>query len=78
MISVNLEKAKDLKKQILRRDRAPILQKLDIEFQRALENGSDTSDIISKKQALRDATLLVNQVENIEQLKAIDLPDVGV
>ena len=33
----------------------PKLAELDIEFQKALESGSSTTDIVAKKQALRDA-----------------------
>jgi hypothetical protein len=78
MITINIDKAKEIKKQSLRVERAPLLSQLDVQFQRALESGDDTSEIITKKQTLRDATAPVEAAETVEQLKAISLPDVGV
>ena len=56
MITVNIEKAKDIHREQIRRKRKPLLEALDVEFQRALETGADTSDIVQKKQELRDLT----------------------
>jgi len=77
-IQVNINKAKDITKDRLRFERAPKLEALDVAFQRALESGSDTSDIATKKQALRDAPAQVDSMTTVEQLKAATLPDVGV
>ena len=52
---INMSKARDIHKTKIRYARAPKLAELDIEFQKALETGSDTAAIVSKKQALRDA-----------------------
>ncbi len=52
---VNITKAKEIHKDKIRAARESKLAALDIEFQRALETGSDTASIVSKKQALRDA-----------------------
>ena len=54
-IQVNMAKAKELHKGNIREARTPLLATLDIEFQKALETGADTSVIVTKKQALRDA-----------------------
>ena len=54
-IQINMAKAKELHKGNIREARAPLLAALDIEFQKALETGADTSTIVAKKQALRDA-----------------------
>ena len=54
-IQVNMAKAKELHKGNIREARTPLLAALDIEFQKALETGADTSTIVTKKQALRDA-----------------------
>ena len=54
-IQVNMVKAKELHKGNIREARTPLLATLDIEFQKALETGADTSVIVTKKQALRDA-----------------------
>ncbi len=50
-----MAKAKEIHKQNIRNARAPKLAELDVEFQKAQETGANTSDIVSKKQALRDA-----------------------
>ena len=54
-IQINMAKAKELHKGNIREARTPLLAALDVEFQRALESGVDTSSIVAKKQALRDA-----------------------
>ena len=50
-----MEKAREIHKANIREARAPKLIELDVEFQRALETGASTTDIVAKKQALRDA-----------------------
>ena len=52
---IDMAKAKEIHKTNIRLAREPKLQELDIEFQRALEAGNSTTDIVAKKQALRDA-----------------------
>mgnify|MGYP001454691669 CR=1 FL=1 len=39
----------------IRTARTPLLAALDIEFQKAQETSASTTDIVAKKQALRDA-----------------------
>ena len=56
MITINLTKAKDIAKNNLRTERAPVLAALDVQFQRALESNSSTSDIVAKKEQLRNIT----------------------
>lgn len=77
-IAININKAKDITKNRLRVERQPKLEALDVQFQRALEAGSDTTDIVNKKQQLRDAPASVDSMTTVEQLKAATLPDVGV
>ena len=50
-----MAKAKEIHKTNIRNARAPKLAELDVEFQKALETGASTTDIVAKKQALRDA-----------------------
>ena len=50
-----MAKAKEIHKSKIREARIPKLAELDVEFQRALETSADTSTIVAKKQALRDA-----------------------
>tara|TARA_Y100001951_G_scaffold81551_1_gene69757 strand:- start:436 stop:696 length:261 start_codon:yes stop_codon:yes gene_type:complete len=52
---IDMAKARDIHKNKIRKARTPKLAELDIEFQKALETGSSTTDIVNKKQALRDA-----------------------
>ena len=52
---IDMAKAREIHKTNIRAARTPKLAELDIEFQKALETSADTSAIVSKKQALRDA-----------------------
>ena len=54
-IETDMTKAKEIHKTNIRNARTPKLVELDVEFQKALETSSSTTDIVSKKQALRDA-----------------------
>jgi hypothetical protein len=75
-IQVNINKAKEITKDKLREERKPLLESLDVQFQRALETGADTSDIVAKKQALRDAPSAVDNMTTVEELKAATLPTI--
>ena len=55
IIKTDMAKAKEIHKKNIREAREPKLAALDIEFQRALETSADTSTIVAKKNALRDA-----------------------
>ena len=55
IIKTDMTKAKEIHRTNIREARTPKLAELDIEFQKALETSSSTTDIVSKKQALRDA-----------------------
>jgi hypothetical protein len=55
MINININKARDIHREKVREARNPKLAAKDVEFQRALETGADTSAIVAAKQALRDA-----------------------
>lgn len=54
-ISVNMDIAKDLWRDKVRRARKPLLEALDADFMRALETGASTTQIATDKQSLRDA-----------------------
>lgn len=70
-ITINLNKAREITKERLRAERTPLLQKLDVDFQRALESGTDTSAIVAEKQRLRDITDLADQAQTLDELKAL-------
>ena len=71
MITININKAKDITKERLRAERTPLLAAQDVAFQRALEQQLDTTEIIAEKQRLRDITQLADQANTLEELKAI-------
>jgi hypothetical protein len=73
MITINLDKAKQIKKESLRQEREPLLSKLDVAFQRAMETNADTSEIVAKKQELRDVTNLVDDCSTLQEIDAINL-----
>jgi hypothetical protein len=70
-VIVSLEKAKEITKGWLRAQREPLLQAQDILFQRALENGEDTSAIVAEKQRLRDITKLADVANSLDELRTI-------
>ena len=59
-IGINTSKAREIHKEHIREKRNPLLSAKDVEFQRAQETGASTVDIVSAKQALRDATDLAD------------------
>ena len=69
MITVNFEKAKTATADRLRKERMPKLQDLDVQYQRALETGADTAEIVAQKQVLRDLPAQVDACTTLTQLK---------
>ena len=72
IIKTDMAKAKEIHKTNIRNARAPKLAELDVEFQKALETGASTTDIVAKKQALRDAPAdsTIDVAINESQLKS--------
>lgn len=73
MITINLTKAKDIAKDNLRTERAPVLATLDVAFMRAVEAGNTSlqTAIAGQKQELRDITShssIIN-ASNVDSLK---------
>ena len=71
-ITEDITKAKEIHKKNIRLARASKFIDLDIEYQRALETSGDTSAIVAKKQALRDAPAAsgITTAANVTELKA--------
>jgi len=69
MITVNLDKAKDITKERLRAERKPLLEAQDVAFQRALETSEDTTAIVAEKARLRDITNQVDTMTTLDELK---------
>jgi len=72
MIIIDLEKAKPIAKDILRKERAPVLASLDVAFMRAVETGNTSlqTAIAGQKQELRDIT---NHISLVNAETATDL-----
>jgi hypothetical protein len=71
MIVIDIEKAKAITKDRLRAERTPLLAALDIEFQRAVENGAEIAAIVAEKNRLRDITNLADAATTLDELRAI-------
>jgi len=73
MITINMTKAKDIAKNNLRTERAPVLASLDVAFMRAVESGNTSlqTAIAGQKQELRDITshTSITGASNIDSLK---------
>tara|TARA_R100001129_G_C5262827_1_gene231748 strand:+ start:706 stop:966 length:261 start_codon:yes stop_codon:yes gene_type:complete len=69
---IDMAKAKEIHKNKIREARTDKFNELDVEFTKALENGSDTTEIKNKKQALRDAPAdsAINSANTTDELKA--------
>lgn len=77
MITINMAKAREIKREQIRVERAPLLAALDIEYQLAEEVGDEgkKQEVAAKKRALRDApsSPSIMQAKSPEDLKRISL-----
>ena len=72
MITINIDKAKDITKERLRQERKPLLEEQDILFMQAQESGADTTAIVAEKQRLRDITNSVDSCTTTDELKELN------
>ena len=72
MITINIDKAKEITKERLRAERKPLLEEQDILFMKAQETGLDTTTIVAEKQRLRDITNSVDSCTTTDELKALN------
>jgi hypothetical protein len=74
-VEVDMVAAKAIHKDKLRAERKPLLDALDVEFMRTLEQGNATAGITAKKKVLRDITddARIDTAATPEALKALDL-----
>ena len=70
-LTVNLDKAKETKKENLRPQRTPLLEAQDILFLKAQEDDSSTSAIVKEKNRLRDITKTVDSCKTLDEVKAV-------
>ena len=73
MITINLTRAKEIKKESLRQQRKPLLEEQDVAYMKAQENGENTTAIVQEKQRLRDITNLVDSCTTVDELKAVSI-----
>ena len=75
MITVNLDKAKDITKDRLRLDRKPLLEAQDILFMKAQESDKEFPmiRIVAEKNRLRDITKDVDSCTTTDELKALSV-----
>lgn len=71
IVTVNIAKAREVTKRRLRAEREPLLAAQDVAFQRAIEEGADTSAIVAEKKRLRDITKLADGVDSLAGLRAL-------
>lgn len=75
MITVDMTKAREIKRDMIRAEREPKLAQLDVDFMRAVEadNATEKAAIAVKKQALRDATAdpAIDAATTPDELKAV-------
>ncbi len=70
-VAVNIGKAKDITKNRLRAERAPLLAAQDVLFMKNLEAGVDNSAVVAEKQRLRDVTKLADACTTTAELRTL-------
>ena len=71
MITVDLNKAKDITKDRLRLERKPLLEEQDVLFMKAQETEASTTAITAEKKRLRDITAGADSCTSTDELKAL-------
>ena len=71
MITINITKAKEVWKNKIRFKRAGALKKLDLDFMKAQEAGTDTTSIVADKNTLRDLPEQVDTATTTDEIKAV-------
>ena len=70
-ITVNLDKAKEITKVRLRKERTPLLAAQDVLFMQAQEVDGSTTDIVKEKKRLREITDGADDCTTTDELKAL-------
>lgn len=73
MITHDMEKARDIWRNKIRRARKPKLEEQDVRYMRALEADSDVNSIVQIKEQLRNFPnkVEIEQAQTVEELKEI-------
>lgn len=72
--ALHVERARNWRKTMLRRDRAPALAALDTVSLRNQESGADNTHTLKAKQELRDITKKVDVLNTWPQMMAVTIP----
>ena len=74
MITINIYKAKEIKKDMLRVERALRLEELDRDIQKYMFTDiAKVKKLETERQRLRDITLEVDKLETVEELKSFTI-----
>lgn len=71
MITININKAKEITKDRLRTERKPLLEALDVEVMKNITDSFRLAEIEAEKQRLRDITKVVDGLTTVEELKGL-------
>jgi len=71
MITIDITKAKEVWKNKIRVARKSALEKLDVDFIKAQEAGTDTTSIVADKNTLRDLPNQVNTATTTDEIKDV-------
>ena len=69
MININIDKAKEIKKDMLRAERKSLLTALDIEVMKNITDSEKLAEIEAEKEKLRNVTIKVDGLTTVEELK---------
>lgn len=73
-LEINLSKAREKTRARLRAERRPLLEELDVQFQRSLEKSSKiNTSIVAEKNRLRNITSLVDSCGTLEELSKLSV-----
>ena len=70
-ITVDITKAKDIWKNKIRKARESAMTKLDVDYMKAQEQGSDTTSIVADKNTLRNLPSQVDSAATENEIKAV-------
>lgn len=72
-IDIDITKAKGVTKDRLRRERQPLLEQLDLDFMKAMENNDSAAmeSIKAEKQRLRDITSKVDKLKTLDSMRKL-------
>ena len=70
-IIIDIAKAKEVWKDKIRGARKLALEKLDIDYTRAVESGDSTTQIVADKNTLRDLPEQVDTATTVDEIKAV-------